>query len=54
MFFIGDIVSRNSHNNDRLFRVVTIKNEIAILESLNYLTVADSPLFDLRKEVACE
>ena len=50
MFSIGDLVSRNSHNNDIVFRIVTIKNDIAILESLNYLVVADSNISDLRKE----
>jgi len=50
MFLIGDIVSRNSHNNDILFRIVTIKNDIAILESINNMLVADSSVSDLRKE----
>lgn len=51
MFFsIGDLVSRNSHGNDIIFRVVVIKNNIAILESINNLIVADSYIDDLRKE----
>ena len=51
MFFnIGDIVSRYSHNNDIKFRVVLIKNDIAILESINGLIIADSKINDLRKE----
>lgn len=51
MFFnIGDLVSRNSHNNDLIFRVVTIKNDIAILESMNGLVIADSNINDLKKE----
>ena len=50
MFLIGDIVSRNSHNNDIKFRIVTIKNNIAILESLNNLIVADCDISDLKKE----
>ena len=51
MFFnIGDLVSRNSHNNDLVFRVVTIRNNIAILESINGLIIADSIITDLRKE----
>lgn len=54
MFLIGDIVSRNSHNNDILFRVVKIKNGIAILESLNSLIIADSNVSDLRKETKYE
>ena len=51
MFFdIGDIVSRKSHNNDLKFRIVTIKNGIVILESLNGMIIADSRIEDLRKE----
>ena len=51
MFFcIGDIVSRNSHDNDIKFRVVDIRNKIAILESINGMIVADSDINDLRKE----
>ena len=38
------------HNNDLSFRVVFIKNNIAILESLNGLVVADADITDLRKE----
>ena len=49
-FFIGDLVSRNSHNNDLTFRVVFIKNNVAILESLNGMIVADADITDLRKE----
>lgn len=49
-FFIGDLVSRNSHNNDLTFRVVFIKNNVAILESLNGMVVADADITDLRKE----
>lgn len=51
MFFdIGDLVSRNSYNNDLKFRVVDIRNGIVILESLNGMIVADSIISDLRKE----
>ena len=50
MFLIGDIVSRNSHNNDIKFRVVIVKNDIAVLESINGLIIADSHISDLRKE----
>lgn len=50
LFSIGDLVSRNSHNNDIIFRIVSIKNDIAILESINNLIVADSNINDLRKD----
>lgn len=49
-FSIGDLVSRNSYNNDIKFRIVTIKNNIVILESINNLIIADCNIEDLRKE----
>ena len=50
MFFVGDLVSRKSHNNDIVFRIVDIKNNIVVLESINGLIVADCNISDLRKE----
>ncbi len=49
-FKIGDIVSRNSHNNDIVFRVIEINNDIAILKGVDLRLYADSDLEDLRKE----
>lgn len=50
LFNIGDVVTRNSYNNDVFFKIVDIDNEIAILEGVNYRLSADSKLTDLKKE----
>ena len=47
IFKIGDLVSRNSHNNDVLFRIVSINNDIAKLNGVNVRLEADSELSDL-------
>ena len=50
LFNIGDLVTRNSYNNDVVFRIVDIDNDIAILEGVNIRLSADSKLDDLKKE----
>ena len=50
LFNIGDVVTRNSYNNDVFFRITDIDNDIAILEGINYRLSADSKLTDLKKE----
>jgi len=47
---IGDIVSRNSHNNDIYFRIIEIVGNVAILKGIDLRLCADSLLDDLRKE----
>jgi len=47
IFKIGDLVSRISHNNDVLFRIVSINNEVARLSGVNVRLEADSSLNDL-------
>ena len=44
---IGDLVSRNSHNNDVLFRIISINDNIARLSGVNVRLLADSNLNDL-------
>lgn len=46
-FEIGNYVSRTSHNNDIVFIITDIKNDIAILKGTSVRLVADSPLEDL-------
>ncbi len=46
---IGDIVSRYSYDHDLLFRVQTIKNDIAILYGEDFRLQVDAPLDDLKK-----
>ena len=50
LFNIGDIVTRNSYNNDVVFKIIDIDNDIAILEGVNIRLSADSKLDDLKKE----
>ncbi len=50
LFNIGDLVTRNSYNNDIIFKIVDIDNEIAILEGVNIRLSADSKIDDLKKE----
>lgn len=47
---IGDIVSRNSHNNDIYFKVMEIKGNVAILKGVDLRLYADSLLDDLKIE----
>lgn len=49
-FKIGDFVSRNSHNNDILFRVISINNDICYLSGVNLRLYADSNINDLNIE----
>ena len=50
MIIVGDIVSRNKYNNDMLFKVVKIENDIYYLCGLEIRLCADSELSDLKKE----
>ena len=54
LFKIGDLVTRNSYNNDVMFRIIDIDNDIAILEGVNIRLSADSKLDDLKKEEKIE
>lgn len=46
-FKIGDIVTRNSHNNDIVFRIVSITDNIVNLVGVNVRLQADADLDDL-------
>ena len=50
LFNIGDKVTRNSYNNDIVFEIVDIDNDIAILKGVNIRLSADSKLDDLKHE----
>lgn len=50
LFNIGDIVSRNSYNNDILFKIIEINNENIVIEGINERLIADANPTDLRKE----
>lgn len=47
-YFIGDLVTRKSYNNDLMFRIVSISDDNqAVLHGEDIRLVADSPLDDL-------
>lgn len=54
IFKIGDIVTRNSYNNDILFRIVSINNNIVRLQGVNVRLSADSLISDLVKSESTE
>ena len=47
MFKIGDLVTRNSYNNDIIFKIEKIIDNIAYLKGVNVRLCADSTLEDL-------
>ena len=47
-FKIGDVVTRNSYNNDIVFVIVDIKDDIAYLKGIDVRLYADSNLDDLQ------
>ena len=49
-FKVGDVVSRNSHNNDILFKVIQIQEDVAILKGIDFRLYADSDIHDLKRE----
>lgn len=48
-FKIGDIVTRNSYNNDTIFRIIKIENDICFLSGINIRLCADANKSDLKK-----
>lgn len=48
-FNIGDLVTRNSYNNDTVFKIIDIDSSIAILKGVNIRLFADSNITDLKK-----
>lgn len=50
-FNIGDYVTRKSYNNDTIFIIEDIKNDIVILKGVDIRLYADSTIEDL---VKCE
>ena len=54
MINVGDIVSRNKYNNDMLFKVEKIENNIYYLCGIEIRLCADSELSDLKLETINE
>lgn len=49
MFKIGDLVTRNSYNNDIVFKVVGVEDDNYLLQGVNVRLCADSYSEDLKK-----
>ena len=47
-FSVGDLVSRNSHNNDIIFKIMMINNNYVQLQGVNVRLSADSFVDDLK------
>lgn len=54
LFNIGDLVTRKSHNNDVVFKIIDIKDDIVFLKGINIRLVADSSVDDLVMCKGCE
>lgn len=48
IFNVGDIVSRNSYNNDVIFKIIKIENDKAYLKGVEVRLLADAPTSDLK------
>ena len=48
-FKIGDFVTRESYNNDTVFKIIKIEEEVAVLKGVNVRLYADSALGDLQR-----
>ena len=48
IFNVGDYVTRESYNNDVLFKVLKIENDKAYLKGVELRLLADAPLVDLK------
>lgn len=46
---IGDFVTRISHENDMVFKVIDINEDLVTLKGMNVRLIADSPISDLVK-----
>lgn len=47
-FKIGDLVTRNSYNNDMIFKILSIEKDICYLKGVDVRLIADSPISDLK------
>lgn len=48
-FKVGDLVTRNSYNNDIVFTIIEIEDEVCYLKGVHFRLYADSPIDDLQK-----
>ena len=54
LFKIGDLVTRKSYNNDMVFKIIDIKDDIVILKGFNIRLIADALVSDLVLCDGCE
>ena len=47
-FKVGDIVTRKSYNNDTIFKIIDIKDDVYYLKGLNTRIIADAFEYDLK------
>lgn len=47
LFRVGDLVTRKSHNNDLIFKIISINNDVVILKGVNIRLIADCDISDL-------
>ncbi len=47
LFNVGDYVTRNSHNNDMVFKIIDVSDGVAYLKGVNIRLYADSEMNDL-------
>ena len=48
-FKVGDIVTRNSHHNDIVFKIISINNDVVYLKGVDLRIYADAFIDDLTK-----
>lgn len=48
LFNVGDLVTRNSHNNDTVFMITEIVDDVCYLKGVNVRLIADSMMDDLK------
>ena len=51
---IGDLVTRNSYNNDLLFVITSIQDNTCYLKGVNIRLIADAPMEDLKYCEGCD
>ena len=54
MFNVGDLVTRNSYNNDLLFVITEIDDDICYLKGVNIRLIADANISDLKLCDGCD
>ena len=51
LFKIGDIVTRKSHNNDVIFKIISFSNDVVYLKGVDLRLYADASIDDLKSAI---